>query len=136
MLKTLTVTHTISIGGSVFYIHGANSQLAMTQRALGWGLSRTPVRDPCKVWAFSSWLLDNAAKLAMGAGVQLGMLTGEIDSALLILKGGIQGTDGDPHVVLRGPFLSDYGLVTHIPELPITPPAVYYVRTVVIYEPA
>ncbi|GAI99242.1 unnamed protein product, partial [marine sediment metagenome] len=58
--------------------------------------------------------MDANDKLLKGVFVQLGQLTGEENAALLFLKGSYQGQDGDPRVVLRGPFLSDYGLVTFV----------------------
>ncbi len=135
MLKTLTVTHVMPVGGRGFFIHGLNNRLVLGLGVGGYILSSTPVRDARKVEVFSSWLLDSAERLYRGAHIQLGMLTGELNSALVTLKGGIQGAGGDPHVVVRG-FQSEWGLATVIYEIPDVSPAVYYLKTVVMYEPA
>jgi len=135
MLKTLTGTQLVTFGDSGFYIHGLNSELNLALVGGGYVLTATPVRDPRKVEAFSSWLIDENERLIRGAHIQLGMLTGELNSALLVLKGGIQGVGGDPHVVVRH-FQSEWGLVSVAYNLPDIRPAVYYLRTVVMYEPA
>ncbi|GAI70088.1 unnamed protein product [marine sediment metagenome] len=133
MLKTLTVTHKMPLGGMAFYIHGRNQNLILALQTGGYTLSGTPMRDPCRVEAFSSWLLDDNDQLYRGAHIQLGMLTGELNSALLILKGGIQGAGGDPHVVLRD-FRSEWGLVTFVHNIVNITPGDYHLRTVVMYE--
>ncbi len=135
MLKTLTATHVMPLGGSAFLIHGVNSRLVLRESRGGYILSGTPVRERWKVAVFSSWLTDDNDLLYRGAHIQLGMLTGEVNSALVTLKGGIQGAGGNPHVVVRD-FPSEWGLVTHVHQLRNITPAIYHLRTVVMYEPA
>ncbi len=128
-----TSTHNF-ITGSGYRVHGRNRALTIAYREGGYVLSTLPVPERWRVHAFSSWIMDANDKLLRGAFVQLGQLTGEENAALLFLKSNYQGQDGNPRVVVRGPFLSDYGLVTFVGLLHSG--IAYSLRTVVLYEPA
>ena len=128
-----TSTHTL-VNGPWYRVHGRNRALTIAYRSGGYVLSTKPVPERWRVHAFSSWIMDENDKLLRGAFVQLGQLTGEENAALLFLKGNYQGQDGNPRVVVRGPFRSDYGLVTFIGKA--VTGVTYYLRTVVLYEPS
>jgi len=128
-----TSTETL-VNGPWYRVHGANRALTIAYRSGGYVLSTKPLAERWRVHAFSSWIMDENDKLLRGAFVQLGLLTGEENAALLFLKGNYQGQGGEPRVVLRGPFLSDYGLVTMVGKCHVG--VTYYLRTVVLYEPS
>ncbi|GAI69910.1 unnamed protein product [marine sediment metagenome] len=129
-----TSTHTLADGGPWYLVHGRNRALTIAYREGGYLLSTKPLPERWRVHAFSSWVMDANDQLLRGAFVQLGQLTGEENAALLYVKGNYQGQDGNPRVVLRGPFEIDYGLVTFVGRAYIA--IKYYLRTVVLYEPS
>ncbi len=131
-MQTYTSTEKL-VNGPWYRIHGINRALTIAYRSGGYILSTRPVEERWRVHAFSSWIMDENDKLLRGAFVQLGELTGEENAALLFLKGNYQGQDGNPRVVLRGPFHSDYGLCTFVGKAHVG--ETYYLRTVVLYEP-
>ncbi len=128
-----TSTETL-VNGPWYRIHGTNRALTIAYKLGGYLLSSRPVAEPWRVHAFSSWIMDANDKLLRGAFVQLGQLTGEENAAVLFLNANYQGQAGEPRVVVRGPFLSDYGLVTFVGKCHVG--VTYYLRTVVLYEPA
>ncbi len=131
MLQVYTSTHTL-VNGPWYRVHGCNRAVTIAYREGGYLLNTKPLLERWRVQAFSSWVMDANDKLLRGAFVQLGQLTGEVNAAVLFLKGNYQGQNGDPRVVVQGPFPSDYGLVTFVG--PMVLGVTYYLRTVVLYD--
>lgn len=132
MLQCYTSTELVAGASTpLVLVHGRNKPRVITVGVEGYSIDKSPFLEPMLVHLFSSVLLDTNRRYLQGAAIHLGMLTGEMNEALVMIRAGIQGR-ADLYVTARGPFRADYGLGTYVDSLVS---ANYYMRTVVIYEP-
>lgn len=134
MLQTYTSETAVS-GAALpaVIVHGVNKALTVTVGITGYTLSASPLRERMRVHLFQGVWLTSAKRRMVGAGVHLAMLTGEINAALSTVHYGVQGCAGALQVVTPKLFVCEYGLATIIMAMPTGD---YFLRTVVVYEPA
>lgn len=131
-----TYTSEVAVSGAALpavIVHGRNKALTVTVGITGYTLSASPLPERMRVRQYQGVWLTSAKRRMVGAGVHLAMLTGEVNAALASVHYGIQGSSGALAVRAPAPFLCEYGLATIIMAMPAGD---YFLRTVVVYEPA
>lgn len=121
MLRTLSVTYQtdgVAIGQPYVIPLGTNAGLSFSFTSVGggqWRANRSMFAERMSVNSLAVTVLDSNSRFCLGAGVGIGLLTGDIENPLHVVARGFVGQHGDLWVRARCPFRTDYGLFLYVP---------------------